>query len=209
MSHDHKRAPAHSTDFKQDSGPLKPYLTDPDVTEIMVNRFDVIFVEKGGQIQELDKGFENSEALTQFAASIANMAGRELNRRHPVLDTRLPDGSRVNIVIPPVALDGPVITIRKHRRQAMTHRELVQAGGVDDKLIVFLYQLVRCRQNLVVSGGTGSGKTTLLNIMSSFIPSRERIITIEDTAELVLPVKNLVRMESRPQIAGIKIGETF
>lgn len=210
MSAQDKRSPLAPVDFKQDAGPIRQYLNDPDVTEIMINRFDVIFVEKGGKLEELDKGFENSEALTRFVASIANVSGRELNRRHPVLDSRLPDGSRINIVIPPVALDGPVVTIRRHKKQAMTHRDLTQAGSVDDKLIVFLYQLVRCRQNLVVSGGTGSGKTTLLNVMSSFIPSSERIITIEDTAELVLPVKNMVRMEAKPAIAndpGVSIHE--
>lgn len=194
--------PGNPVDFKQDAGPLRPYLSDPDVTEIMVNRYDIIFVEKGGKLFELEEGFENAEALARFTASIAVMAGRELNRRHPILDARLPDGSRINIVIPPVALEGPVVTMRRHRKQALNHRDLTSAGSVDDKLVVFLYQLVRCRQNLLISGGTGSGKTTLLNVLSSFVPTSERIITIEDTAELTLQVKNLVRMEAKPPIGN-------
>ncbi len=188
------------TDWKQDAGPLKPFLTDPDVSEIMVNRWDRIFIEKAGQLYELEKGFENAEALLRFAMAAAVMTGRELNRRTPCLDSRLPDGSRMSIIIPPVALDGPIITIRKHKKQALTHKDLTQANTADDKMIVFLYQLVRCRQNLIVSGGTSSGKTTLLNVLSSFIPATERIITIEDTAELALNVKNLVRMESKPAL---------
>ncbi len=187
-------------DWKQDAGPLKPFLVDPDVSEIMVNRWDRIFIEKAGQLYELDKGFENAEALLRFAMAAAVLAGRELNRRTPTLDSRLPDGSRMSIIIPPVALDGPIITIRKHKKQAMTHKDLAASNSADDKLIVFMYQLVRCRQNLIVSGGTSSGKTTLLNVLSSFIPATERIITIEDTAELSLQVKNLVRMESKPAL---------
>ena len=137
-------------------------------------------------------------------------AGRELNRRHPCVDTRLPDGSRLSMIIPPVALDGPIVTIRKHKRQNITHRDLTAKGSVDEKLVVFLYQLVRCRQNIIISGGTGSGKTTLLNMMSSFIPTGERVITIEDTAELQLTVDNLVRMESKPasgQDPGVSMQE--
>jgi len=197
-------------DFKQDAGPLKNFLNDPEVNEIMVNRWDVIFIEKNGQIFELEKGFENPEALARFAQSIAVAAGRELNRRFPCLDTRLPDGSRLHIAVPPVSVDGPTFTLRKHKKQAMNHRDLVASGGCDDKLIVFLYQLVRCRQNLIVSGGTSSGKTTLLNVLSSFIPSRERIVTVEDNAELTLQVRNLVRLEAKPamgQDPGITMHE--
>ncbi len=197
-----KKYAAGAVDFKQDSGPLKPYLSDPDVNEIMVNRWDVIFIEKNGQIFELEKGFENAEALTRFAQSIAVAAGRELNRRHPCLDSRLPDGSRLHIAVPPVSVDGPTFCLRKHKKQALNHRDLTIAGSVDDKMVVFLYQLVRCRQNLVVSGGTSSGKTTLLNVLSSFIPSRERIITIEDNAELSLQVRNLVRLEAKPAMGA-------
>ncbi|HEX4925816.1 MAG TPA: ATPase, T2SS/T4P/T4SS family [Bdellovibrionales bacterium] len=191
---------AAPADWRHESGPLRNFLDDPSVSEIMVNRHDCIFIEKGGVVHALEGGFSSAEALNRFAQACAVSAGRELNRRHPCLDTRLPDGSRLSIIIPPVALDGPIITIRKHNKRNLNHVELTQLGAVDDKLLVFLYQLVVCRQNLIVSGGTSSGKTTLLNVLSSFIPGKERVVTIEDTAELNLPVRNLVRMESRPEI---------
>lgn len=197
-------------DWKSESGPLKTFLNDHEVSEIMVNRFDRIFIEKGGELFELEGGFDSPDSLMRFAQAAAVAAGRELNRRHPCLDTRLPDGSRMSIIIPPVALDGPIVTIRKHKQHFMTHKDLVSVAAIDEKLAVFLYQLVRCRQNAIISGGTGSGKTTLLNMLSSFIPSRERVITIEDTAELQLSVKNLVRMESRPALGtdpGVSIRE--
>lgn len=197
-----RKPPAAPVDFKQDAGPLRPYLNDPDVNEIMVNRWDVIFIEKGGQIFELEKGFDNQEALQRFAQSIAVATGRELNRRHPYLDSRLPDGSRISMAVPPVAIDGPMFSLRRHRKQLINHRQLTQMGSADDKLMVFLYQAVLCRQNLVISGGTSSGKTTLLNVLSSFIPARERVITIEDNAELALQVRNLIRLEAKPPMAN-------
>ncbi|MEQ1877747.1 MAG: CpaF family protein [Bdellovibrionia bacterium] len=194
------KKPPVQVDFNKDAGPLRPYLTDPEVSEIMVNRWDRIFVEKRGVVYELEHGFENAEALVRFAQAAAIAAGRELNRRFPCVDSRLPDGSRISLIGHPVALDGPIVTIRRHRARSLTHEDMVKAGSVDDKLILFLYQLVRCRQNLVVCGGTSSGKTTLLNVLSSFILPQERIITIEDTAELNLQVRNLVRMETKPEI---------
>lgn len=164
----------------------------------MVNKWDRIFVERSGTLHQLDRGFEDLDSLNRFAASVAVAVGRELNRKHPCLDTRLPGGFRLSIIVPPVALEGPIITIRKHKHQPLNHRELVQRGTCNEKLVVFLYQLVRCRQNLIISGSTNSGKTTLLNVLSSFIPAEERIITMEDTVELMLQVQNLVQMETKP-----------
>jgi pilus assembly protein CpaF len=184
--------------WKQESGPLKAFIDDPEVSEIMVNRFDRIFIEKAGVIQETGVKFDNPDLLLRFANAAAVAAGRDINRRHPCIDARLPDGSRLSIIIPPVALEGPIITMRKHARQTLSHRDLTAAGSIDEKMIIFLYHVVRKRQNIMVSGGTSSGKTTLLNVLSSFISSKERIITLEDTAELQLHVKNLVRMETHP-----------
>jgi pilus assembly protein CpaF len=194
--------PKGNLDIKYDIGPLKPYLSDPEVSEIMINRYDRVFVEKKGKITEISTCFESAGALERFAQAVAVAGGRELNRKNPCVDCRMPDGSRLSIIIPPVAVDGPIITIRKHNTQVPSYSRLVRSGTADDKMMVFLYQLVRARQNLVVSGGTGSGKTTLLNVLSSFIPDDERIITIEDTAELSLQVRNLVRMESKPPMGN-------
>lgn len=201
-SDDVKLNAAGLTKWKQEAGVLQQFIDDPNVSEIMVNSYDHIFLEIDGEIRMLDRGFENADGLMRFAQAIAVTAGREVNRKHPCVDTRLPDGSRVSIIVPPVALDGPIITIRKRQTKAITYREMIDRGSVDDKLVVFLYQLVRCRQNLIVSGGTSSGKTTLLNMLSKFILSEERVITIEDTAELQLTVMNLVRMESKPSLGN-------
>lgn len=190
------------TEWRAEAGPLKILLSDPTVTEIMVNRWDRIFIERRGVIEDSLSRFQNEDALWRFVQSIAVSSKRELNNRRPYLDTRLSDGSRVNLVIPPVALEGPSLTIRKFSQNVMSYQSLIKSGAVSDKLIYFLNQAVQAKQNIIVSGGTGSGKTTLLNILSSFISSKERVVTIEDTAELQLKVKNLVRLETRPQIGG-------
>ncbi len=190
------------SDWGAEAGPLKSYLADPSISEIMVNRWDRIFIERGGIIEESTHKFQNAEALMRFVQSIAVICKRELNNKHPYLDTRLPDGSRLNAVIPPISLDGPSLTIRKFTQSALTYQQLIQTGAATDKLIYFLNQAVLAKQNILISGGTGSGKTTLLNILSSFIPSKERIVTIEDTAELQIAVKNIVRLETRPQLGG-------
>jgi pilus assembly protein CpaF len=166
----------------------------------MVNRFDRIFIERNGLIEEVEMKFQNAEALNRLVQAIAVAVGRELNRRTPYLDARLPDGSRLNIVVPPISVEGPSITIRKASDHVMTYQELVERGSVDAKAIYFLHQAVLAKQNIVISGGTGSGKTTLLNVLSSFIGAHERVVCIEDTAELQIAVKNLVRLETRPAV---------
>lgn len=189
-------------DWKQEAGPLKPYLLDKTVSEIMVNRWDCIFIERNGIIEMADYKFPNADALTRFAASLAAILGKELNRKTPFFDARLPDGSRLNIVIPPIAFDSPSITIRKVSVTNFNHQSLIKAGTLDEKAVYFLNYAVASRQNLVISGGTGSGKTTLMSVLTTFINPKERVVTIEDTAEIQIHLKNLVRMETRPPVAN-------
>lgn len=184
-------------DWKSEAGPLRKFLNDITVTEIMINRFDKVFVERKGVIEETDSRFDNAEHLTRFVLAIAVNVGRELNRKNPFLDARLPDGSRVNIVIPPVCLENPMVTIRKFSPMMINYNNLIHQGAFDEKILYFLNQAVVARQNILICGGTGSGKTTILNLLSQFIPTKERVITIEDTVELQMSVKNLVRMECR------------
>jgi len=164
----------------------------------MVNRWDRIYIERDGVIVESDMKFTNAEALLRFVRALAVSVGRELNRRYPTLDARLPDGARLNLVVPPIALDGPSITIRKSSDSVLSYQDLIKHGTLDGKSMFFLNRAVYAKQNILISGGTGSGKTTLLNVMSSFISGHERVVTIEDTAELKLNVKNIVRMETKP-----------
>lgn len=175
---------------------------DPSISEIMVNRWDRIFIEKSGSIEETNLRFQNPEALVRFVQSIAVITKKELNPKVPYLDARLPDGSRLNLVIPPISIEGPSVTIRKFNSQIMGYQQLIKAGALDEKAVFFLNYAVQSKKNMIISGGTGSGKTTLLNVLSGFIPQRERVVTIEDTPELQLMVKNIVRMETRPSIAG-------
>jgi pilus assembly protein CpaF len=191
-----------NTDWKAEAGPIKVYLNDKTVTEIMVNRWDRVFIERGGVVREAEHHFQNAEALARLVRSLAVAVGKELNRRFPCLDARLPDGSRLNLVVPPISLDGPTITIRKASDNVISYQELVQKGSINGKAIFFLNRAVYAKQNIVISGGTGSGKTTLLNVLSSFIGEHERVVTLEDTAELRLSVKNVVRMESKPAIGA-------
>lgn len=191
-----------SNDWKSEAGPLKFFLNDKTVSEIMVNRWDRIFIERNGRIVESDKHFANPEALARLVRALAVAVGKELNRRFPCLDARLPDGSRLNLVAPPVALDGPTITIRKTTDQVMTYQELMKKGSIDDKAVFFLNRAVYAKQNILISGGTGSGKTTLLNVLSSFISDHERVVTLEDTAELRVSVRNVVRMETKPAVGS-------
>ncbi len=190
------------TDWKTEAGPLRVLIMDPHVSEIMVNSWDLIFVEKNGVIEESSIKFKDPDALMRFVQSLAVFVGKELNRRSPCLDARLNDGFRLNIVVPPVALDGPSITIRKPSMQSKSYQELVTMGHLDAKATYFLSQAVAAKQNMIVSGGTGSGKTTLLNVLSGFVRSKERVVTIEDTAELQLKVKNLIRMETKAAIGN-------
>ena len=185
-------------------GLLDSLLSDESVTEVMVNGPDNIFVERGGQVQQVPGSFESSRRLEDIIQRIVGQAGREVNQANPIVDTRLPDGSRVNVVLPPVALDGPTVTIRKFSRDPMTMRRLIGYGSVTQEVADFLATLVRSRYNVFISGGTGSGKTTFLNALSNFVGKDERLITIEDSAELQIDgVENLVRLETRnANVAG-------
>ncbi len=177
---------------------LQDLLDDEDVTEIMVNGHEHIFIEKQGAISETGYSFEGRERLEDIAQQIASGGNRIVNESHPILDARLPDGSRVNIVLPPVAIEGPVITIRKFPKEAMSMDDLISMGAITEEARDFLKTLVRARYNIFISGGTGAGKTTFLNILSNFIPGDERVITIEDSAELqIRSIANLVRLEAR------------
>ncbi len=177
---------------------LQDILEDEDVTEIMVNGPNHIFVEKEGRIMETGLHFEDAERLEDIAQQIASSGNRIVNESNPILDVRLSDGSRVNIVVPPIAIEGPVITIRKFPKEAMTMEKLIRMGAVTEEAEDFLKKMVEARYNIFISGGTGAGKTTFLNILSNFIPRSERVITIEDSAELQIQhVDNLVRLEAR------------
>jgi len=179
-------------------GPITPMLKDSSVTEIMVNGAGRIFVERAGLLTETRARFFDDRHLMIIIRRIVEPLGRRVDEAYPKVDARLPDGSRVNAVIPPVALDGPALTVRKFAERKLTAEDLVEFGSLTPPMAAFLQEAVRARQNIVVSGGTGSGKTTLLNILSQFIPQNERIVTIEDSAELKLTHRNLVRMEARP-----------
>lgn len=179
-------------------GPLEDLLADDSVTEIMVNCADEIFIERKGQIVRSEVIFTGTEALLAVIERIVTPLGRRIDESSPLVDARLPDGSRVNAVIAPVALRGPSITIRKFAKRKLTGSDLLEFGSTDRRTLEFLEVAVREKKNIIVTGGTGSGKTTLLNILSNFIPDAERIVTIEDAAELRLSQPNLVSMEARP-----------
>jgi len=177
---------------------IQELIDNPDVTEIMVNGPNRIFYEKDGQIMRLEKQFLSEEKLSDVIQKIVGVHNRVVNLSNPIVDTRLPDGSRVNIVLSPISLDGSAITIRKFPRYPMTMERLLKLNSISKEAADFLAELVRCGYSIVVAGGTGSGKTTFLNALSSFIPKTERVITIEDSAELQLVgIDNLVRLETR------------
>ena len=179
-------------------GPLEPLLKDPEVTEIMVNGYDKVFVERFGLVERTSAKFENDAHLMRVIDRIVSPIGRRVDETSPMVDARLPNGYRVNATIPPLSLDGPILTIRKFATEPYTVQDLIANGTLTVALAMFLKSCVEARINLVVSGGTGSGKTTFLNVLSSFIPERERVITIEDTAELQLRQVHVVRLEKRP-----------
>ena len=184
-------------------GPIAPLLDDPTVTEIMVNGPERIFVERRGILERVPGArFESREALVGLMEAMAAAVGKSLDAAHPLVDARLSDGSRMNAVVEPVAVGGPALTIRKFSRDVLTVDDLVHAGTLDARLAAYLRSCVLARLNIVVCGGSGTGKTTLLNVLGSFVPSTERVVTIEDTAELVLPAENVVRLESRPPTAS-------
>ena len=177
---------------------LECMLSDDSITEIMVNGPGDIFIEKSGRMEKSDLKFESRKRLEDTAERIASRSNRIVNTRSPILDTRLENGSRVNIVLPPVAINGPVITIRKFYDNPLTIDDLLSMGSISREAADFLQDAVRARYNIFISGGTGSGKTTFLNILSEFIPVDERVVTIEDSAELKLHnVENLIRLEAR------------
>lgn len=179
-------------------GVLEPLLADASITEIMVNGPDSIFVERAGRVEQLPLRFASHDQLMQTIERIVSTVNRRVDESNPMVDARLPTGERVNVIIPPLALTGPTLTIRRFPR-AYTLPELIGLGSLDEQMLMLLAAFVRARFNVIVSGGTGSGKTTLLNALSGLIPSRERIITIEDSAELQLQQEHVIRLESRPR----------
>jgi pilus assembly protein CpaF len=179
-------------------GPLEPYLADDSVTEVMVNGFDRIFIERDGRIEPTQAAFADEAHLYRIIDKIVSQVGRRVDEASPMVDARLPDGSRVNAVVPPLSLDGPSLTIRKFARDPYGIDDLVMFGSLTRKASEFLQSCVDGKLNVLISGGTGTGKTTLLNALSAFIPPNERVITIEDAAELQLQQPHVVRLESRP-----------
>ena len=179
-------------------GILDEILADDTITEVMINGPENIFVEKGGQVFRINRKFESEKHLEDVIQKIVGKAGKEVNQANPIVDTRLPDGSRVNVVLPPISLSGPIVTIRKFSKTPMTVEQLIRYGSITPDVAVVLQRLVRAKYNIFISGGTGSGKTTFLNAPSNFIPGDERIITIEDSAELqIRNIQNLVSLETR------------
>ncbi|NLF49907.1 MAG: CpaF family protein [Leptolinea sp.] len=179
-------------------GPIQPLLDDPTVSEVMVNGPKNVYVERNGKITLSDIQFEDDDAVLRIIDKIILPLGRRVDSDNPTVDARLPDGSRVNAIIPPVAIDGPTITIRKFMKDKLSMEQLVALGSITKSMSDLLKACVVSRLNILVSGGTGSGKTTFLNILSSFIPSNERIVTIEDAAELKLQQPHVVRLETKP-----------
>ena len=187
------------TDDVLGHGPIQRFLDDPAVTEVMVNRFDQIYIERQGQLHLTDTKFTSDEALRRVIERIVSHVGRRIDESSPLVDARLADGSRVNAIIPPLAVNGPALTIRKFGRDPLTVQNLISMGSLSPEMAELLQACVLARMNIIVSGGTGTGKTTLLNVLSSFIPASDRIVTIEDAVELQLQQDHVVRLESRPQ----------
>ncbi|MCS6841554.1 MAG: CpaF family protein [Roseiflexus sp.] len=179
-------------------GPIEPLLRDDSITEVMVNGPRAVYVEQKGKITLTSVRFANDEHVLKVIDRIIRPLGRRIDRKWPMVDARLPDGSRVNAIIPPCAIDGPSITIRKFAKKKLTVEDLIRFGSMTPEMAEFLRACVVSRLNIIVSGGTGSGKTTLLNVLSNFIPPDERIVTIEDSAELKLAQEHVVRLESKP-----------
>lgn len=179
-------------------GPIESLIRDSSVTEIMVNRFDLIYVERDGRIEKSDTRFQDDRHLRDVIDRIVSKVGRRIDESSPLVDARLPNGSRVNAVISPVAIDGSTLTIRKFSKDILGIGDLITRGTLSDSAVIFLTAAIEGKQNLIISGGSGSGKTTTLNVLSSFIPEDERIVTIEDSAELKLMQQHVVRLESRP-----------
>lgn len=182
---------------------LQPYLDDESVSEIMINGPDCIFVEKGGRMERIDQVFETSETLNNIIQNVVTKVNRSVNETTPIVDARLEDGSRVAVVLPPVALQGPIMAIRKFPENPLTMDHLIHSGSMSEAAAGFMRSVVCSKHNIFISGGTSSGKTTFLNILSNYIPQEERIVTIEDSAELQIKGKeNIIRLEARMDTGG-------
>jgi pilus assembly protein CpaF len=179
-------------------GPLEALLRDSDISDILVNRFDQVYIERNGRLEKTEIVFKDNRHLLQIIERIVSSVGRRIDESSPMVDARLKDGSRVNAIIPPLALDGPALSIRRFRTTRLGSQDLVGRDTLSQPMLDFLQAAVACRLNLIVSGGTGAGKTTLLNVLSSFISNSERVVTIEDAAELLLRQRHVVRLETRP-----------
>jgi pilus assembly protein CpaF len=179
-------------------GPLEPLIKDPEVSDILVNTYKQVYIERHGRLERTEVMFQDDRHLLQIIDRIVSAVGRRIDDSSPMVDARLPDGSRVNAIIKPLALDGPHLSIRKFKRDALSGEDLLRTESLTDQMLTLLKAIVRARLNVLISGGTGAGKTTLLNILSSFIPVTERIVTIEDSAELQLKQPHVVRLETRP-----------
>jgi pilus assembly protein CpaF len=185
-------------------GPLEPLLRDPTISDVLVNGKDRVFIERGGVLERTDTTFRDDRHLMQIIDRIVSRVGRRVDESSPMVDARLPDGSRVNAIIPPLALDGPTLSIRRFGTGPVAANQLVELKSVSVEMIEMLAAAVRSRISILVSGGTGAGKTTFLNILSQYIPKNERLVTIEDAAELQLAQENIVRLETRPpNIEGV------
>jgi pilus assembly protein CpaF len=179
-------------------GPIEEYLADDSVTEIMVNGPDIVFIERAGKVVEVASGFIDGAHVRRVIEKIVSHVGRRIDEASPMVDARLPDGSRVNAIIQPLAIDGPFLTIRKFATDPFTAEDLIRFGTLDERSVRFLRACIEGRLNIIVSGGTGTGKTTLLNVLSSFIPNDERIVTVEDAKELQLHQRHVLCLETRP-----------
>src|ERR1039458_1010308 len=179
-------------------GPLEPLLQDPTVSDILVNTYKTVYVERNGVLEETSVVFKDNVHLMHIIDKIVSGVGRRVDESSPMVDARLPDGSRVNVIVPPLAVDGPILSIRRFGSSPLTAQDLLAKGAYAPEMLEVMDKAVRARLNIVVSGGTGAGKTTLLNVLSGFISERERIVTIEDSAELQLKQRHVVRLECRP-----------
>jgi len=179
-------------------GPLEPLLKDPNVSDILVNRFDRVYIERAGKLELTLLSFKDNVHLMQIIERIVSRVGRRVDESSPMVDARLADGSRVNAIIPPLAIDGPCLSIRRFGREPVTARQMIENKTLTESMLELLSSMVKGRLNILVSGGTGAGKTTLLNVLSGYIPNSDRIVTIEDAAELQLKQEHVVRLETRP-----------
>src|SRR5437667_327493 len=179
-------------------GPLEPLLKDPSISDILVNRFDRVYIERGGKLEPTGLSFKDDAHLMQIIDRIVSRVGRRVDESSPMVDARLLDGSRVNAIIPPLAIDGPCLSIRRFGRDPITARNMIENKSLTEPMLELLSAMVKGRLNLLISGGTGAGKTTLLNVLSGYIPNSERVVTIEDAAELQMKQEHVVRLETRP-----------